>query len=159
VLLAGVEAKVLSASARKIVVQAGDGRAFAKVNGLSADQGLRGNVVIETLSGKGKARGMDTQIFFQYNPTCNMRKVQTMMGPADGETTLMIEGSHLGMGDETILVDGKVVDSGVTVRQRSGSNVEMLAIRSEGLEAMPKEVVIKSSRTGVCTWRDGKMIA
>merc|ERR1711907_840774 len=75
VLLAGVEAKVLSASARKIEVQAGDAQQYIQANQLSVgEEGLNGNVVIETLS-NGRASGMDTQILFRYNPPCRIDRV------------------------------------------------------------------------------------
>jgi len=153
VLLAGVEAKVLSASARKIEVQAGDARQYIQANQLAVgEEGLNGNVVIETLN-RGKANGMDTQILFRYNPECRIDRVETMAGPADGETTLIITGHRLGMGDERIYVDGKPADSALTERTRQGNNIHQLSVRSDTAEVNPTEVVIKSARTGMCVWK------
>merc|ERR1711988_959504 len=111
-----------------------------------------GNVVIETLSG-GRASGMDTQILFRYNPTCRIDRVETVPGPADGQTTLIITGHRLGMGDERIYIDGKPADSALTERLRQGTNIHQLSVRSDTAEANPSEVVIKSARTGRCSWR------
>jgi hypothetical protein len=153
VLLAGVEAKVLSASARKIEVQAGDAQQYIQANQLSiGEEGLNGNVVIETLN-QGKASGMDTQILFRYNPTCRIDRVETTAGPADGETTLIITGHRLGMGDERIYIDGKPADTALTERKRQGTNIHQLSVRSDTAEGNPSEVVIKSARTGRCSWR------
>lgn len=152
VLLAGVEAKVLSASQHKIEIQVGDARGFAKANKLVTSRGLKGDIVIETLS-QGVARGMDTQIPFRYNPECEIHSVRTLAGPADGETTLVISGHHLGMGDERIYVDGKPTDSGLTQRRREGHDVHEVAVRSLSAERNPAHVAVKSPRSGRCEWR------
>jgi len=149
VMLAGVEAKVLSASSQKIEVQAGDAEKYASANHLQTADGLRGNVIIETML-NGKASGMDTQINFRYNPSCKIERVEATPGPADGDATLLISGAYLGMGDERVFIDDKPMPSGFTVRSRQGSNVHELAVRSA--ESMPKRITIKSARTGDCSW-------
>jgi hypothetical protein len=150
VMLAGVEAKVLSASSRKIEVQAGNAHEYANANHLQTGEGLRGNVIIETML-NGKASGMDSQILFRYNPSCRIDHVKTTPGPADGDSTLIISGQNLGMGDERLFIDGKPVESGFTVRRRQDSNIHELAVRSSTAE--PKSLAIKSARTGDCSWK------
>jgi len=150
VMLAGVEAKVLSASSQKIEVQAGDAHKYAAANNLETSEGLRGNVIIETML-NGKASGMDTQILFRYNPACKIDRVETTPGPADGDSTLIISGQYLGMGDEHIFIDGKPQESGFTVRSRQGTNVHELAHRTT--QGEPQEITLKSARTGTCSWK------
>lgn len=152
VLLAGVEAKVLSASARRIEVEAGDGHQYVKKNQLAmGESGIGGNVIIETLN-NGKAYGMDTQINFQYNTECHIDRVDTKPGPVDGEATIRISGRHLGMGDEQILLNGKVADSGLTTRKRQGKDVHELTIRLHNSGQRLQQVMIDSPRTGQCSW-------
>jgi len=150
VMLAGVEAKVLSASSQKIEVQAGNADKYAAANHLQTSDGLRGNVIIETML-NGKASGMDTQINFRYNPRCKIERVETTPGPADGDATLLISGTYLGMGDERVFIDDKPMPSGFTVRSRQGSNIHQLAVRSTAAE--PQRITIKSARTGECSWK------
>lgn len=152
VLLAGVEAKVLSASSKKIEVQAGDAAAFAAANNLDTSEGLRGNIIVETMNA-GKAAGMDTGITFKYNPECRIDRVETTPGPADGDRTLTLIGANLGMGDEHLYIDNKPASAGYVLRTRQGTNVHRLAVRSEAPEGEPQQVVLKSARTGTCTWR------
>jgi hypothetical protein len=152
VLLAGVEAKVLTASARKIEVQAGSAHALMKKNKLvPGEDGLRGNIIIETLN-NGKATGMDTQVQFQYNTECRIERVDTLQGPVDGEVDVRISGHNLGMGDEEIFINGKIADNGLTVRKRQGSDVREVRVRSHTSGATPASVMVQSPRTGKCQW-------
>merc|ERR1711924_377148 len=121
---------------------AGDAHEYAAANHLETEEGLRGNIIIETML-NGKASGMDTQILFRYNPSCKIARVDSTPGPADGDTTLLISGQFLGMGDERVFIDGKPMESGFTVRRRQDNNVHELAVRSSTSE--PKSIRIKSA--------------
>lgn len=150
VILAGVEAKVLSASAQKIEVQVGDASLYARKNQLDTSEGLKGNVIIETLL-QGSAKGMDTQIQFEYNPECHIDRVESTAGPADGFKTLLISGHNLGMGDERVYVNGQPVETGFTVRNRLDNDVHQLQVRATSAEE-PASIVLKSARSGECKW-------
>lgn len=151
VLLAGVEAKVLSASSKKIEVQAGDAAAYVAANQLDPSEGLRGSIIVETMLG-GKTTGMDTGITFKYNPACRIDRVESTPGPADGDRTITLIGANLGMGDERLYIDNKPAEAGYVLRTRQGTNVHRLSVRSEAPEGEPQQVVLKSARTGVCSW-------
>lgn len=151
VLLAGVEAKVLSASSHKIEVQVGDASQYAQANQLDTSEGLQGNVIIETAV-NGVNSGMDTNIVFKYNAPCSIERVSTEMGPRDGDSTLVISGHHLGMGDERVYLDGKPTLPGHTVRTRQGNDVHELRVRASGTHTDPSAVAIKSRRSGSCEW-------
>jgi len=150
VILAGVEAKVLSASAQKIEVQVGDAGRYAHQNKLDTSEGLKGNIIIETLL-QGSAQGMDTQIQFKYNPECHIDRIESTAGPADGFKTLLISGHNLGMGDERVYVNGQPVETGFTVRNRLGDDIHQLQVRATSAEE-PASVVLKSARSGACKW-------
>jgi hypothetical protein len=154
VLLAGVEAKVLSASPHRIEVQAGDAKGYAQSENLRAASGIKGNVIVEAINGE-QASGLDTQLLFRYNPECSIESVESKMGPVDGERTIIIRGLYLGMADERVYLDGEPVDNGLTVRKRQGGNMMELRVRSKGSQA-PSQVVIKSARVGRCAWNAAK---
>jgi len=156
VLLAGVAAKVLSASRNKIVAQVGDGSAFARQNALQAEHGLDGTIVIE-VKNHGIFTGMDSRIGFHYNAECSIDDVKVALGPKDGEATLTLRGSHMGMGDELVTVNGVTkAEAGLTKREYQGSNIKLLHVRMPtaalGGKLKPKRIEITSHRTGRCVW-------
>lgn len=161
VLLAGVQAKVLSASKSKLTVQAGDAKLFGKKNALALDRGLEGTIVIEVRN-NGVTNGVDSLIGFRYNAKCALNSVKAEHGPADGEMTLVLSGSHLGMGDERVTVDGATIaDPGLTMRHRDDDDVQELRVRVpaamlQSRDGMPKQVVVMSHRTGTCRWKAQK---
>jgi len=161
VMLAGVRAKVLSASPQELTVQAGDASKFANANKLGLHEGLDGTVVIEVKGDQGVMSGVDSLIGFHYNAKCRITSVASRRGPADGEVTLVVTGSHLGMGDEMVKVNGMItIDPGVIERRRDDANVEELRVRiaASRLDAsgMPHHLKVSSSRTGNCEWKAPK---
>jgi len=152
VLLAGVEARVLSASPQRLEVQAGDAKAYAKRQGISVKDGLLGDVIIEAMR-DGESRGLDTLLQLRYNPECEIKHVKTVAGPLDGQKTIVLQGHHLGMGDESVLFDGEAVDGGLTLRKRYSANVHTLSIPVSTAMASPDHIELVSARTGHCFWR------
>merc|ERR1712159_529309 len=101
---------------------------------------------------------MDSRIGFRYNPQCSLQEVDVALGPIDGEATLSIRGTHLGMGDESVLVNGRhYADAGLTKREVEGSNIKALHVRVPtsvlGSLLKPKSVQVSSRRSGKCIWK------
>merc|ERR1712164_146100 len=129
---------------------------FAHQNALETKHGLEGTIVIE-VKNHGVFTGMDSRIGFRYNPECAIDEVNTALGPKDGEVTITLRGSYLGMGDEMVTVNGVTKpDSGLTTRDWQGSNLKLLRVRmptaSLGETLKPKRVEVTSRRNGKCIW-------
>jgi len=148
VLLAGVPAKVLSASATKILTQAGDASAHCAKLGSACHHGVSGTIMIHQ---DGTSTAFDTAIPFKYNAPCVIRRLETPRGDTSGRQ-LTLFGRYLGLGDEEVRVNGQLVT--VTARHRRlGAMVTRLSLAlQDPMENDTPHVQISSKRGGACSW-------
>jgi hypothetical protein len=147
--LASVPAQVLSVSGSRIVVRAGDPRASPLWHEGAQHTGLAGEVVM-TATIKGQKYAKDLGLPFRYNAACSIEAVAVRPGAHGGELALLIAGSHLGFGDESVTVDG--APAKVHRRERRGSNVYRHHATVAHMGGVVSYVEVQSRRSGKCVW-------
>jgi hypothetical protein len=152
--LAGVPAEVVSVEPRRITVMAGDASAKAPAHPrVGRAQSLEGEVVLEE-----KRPHRDgyvvlkrrTGVRFKYNAPCEITRVAVVRDRSQSYATVMVEGHHLGFGDETVTLDGLAAQTRLRQRRRH----DVVSLEVEPLHHLSKapSVVVSSPRVGSCKW-------
>jgi len=144
--LAGVPGTVLTATPTELILLAGD----ASKHPAWTSDGLAGPVVV-TANINGKSYAKDLGLHFRYNPPCSISAVSVQPGAHGGELSVLVSGSHLGLGDEQVIVDG--TPATIHRRERHSDNVYRHhgTVAHEGKDISLVEV--NSRRTGTCRWQ------
>jgi hypothetical protein len=147
--LAGVPAKVLSASATQIVVAAGDATKSKVWHPELAGTGISGDIVV-TATVNGKTFAKDLGLLFRYNPSCSIEAVAVRPGAHGGELAVLIAGANMGYGDEHIIIDG--APAKIHRRERHAGNVYRHHATVPHTTSAVQLVELESQRAGKCKW-------
>lgn len=153
--LAGVTARIVSATPTRIVVTAGNARSSRVWRTEMEHTGLTGDIVV-TAQVNGKTYAKDMGLQFRYNPSCSIEGVAARPSARAGQVTVLIAGRNLGFADERITIDG--APATVHRREHRGSNIYRHHVTAPHLGQTIASVELVSRRGGRCVWKQANTV-